>query len=136
MTALLDEHDPVGTSRTALQEVLDQDAVRSVFQPLVELASGEVVGYEALARGPLGPLERPDHLFAAARRHGLLAEVDAACRLAAVRGALEHQILAPLTIFVNVEPEALERTSLASLAALSAGAPVSCGWCWRSPSGP
>ncbi|SDT15293.1 EAL domain, c-di-GMP-specific phosphodiesterase class I (or its enzymatically inactive variant) [Friedmanniella luteola] len=122
MTALLGTDDPA-TSLAVLQRVLDEGAVRSVYQPLVELTTGRLVGYEALARGPVGPLERPDHLFAAARRHGLLAELDAACRLAAVRGGVDHGLVAPLTLFVNVEPEVLERAPLADLVALAERAP-------------
>ena len=98
--------------------------VRSVFQPIVDLDSGTVVAYEALARGPRGSaLERPDHLFAAARTAGLLAELDAACRAAAFRGAIEAGLLAPLTLFVNVEPEVLDRAPLSDLLAIAAGAP-------------
>ncbi|GAA1431507.1 hypothetical protein GCM10009616_18800 [Microlunatus lacustris] len=121
MTALLPADDT--TSRTALQRVLDEGSVRSVFQPIVDLATHRVVAYEALARGPVGALERPDHLFATARRHGLLAELDAACRAAALRGALEHGLLDPLTLFVNVEPEVLERTPLHELVELAERAP-------------
>ena len=97
--------------------------VRSLFQPIVDLDSGTVVAYEALARGPRGSaLERPDHLFAAARAAGLLAELDAACRVAAFRGAIEAGLLAPLTLFVNVEPEVLDRAPLEDLLAIAAGA--------------
>ena len=62
-----------------------------VYQPIVDLDDGAVVGYEALARGPEGsPLERPDQLFATARRAAdRLGELDWACRAAAVDGALE-----------------------------------------------
>ena len=59
-----------------------------MYQPIVELDSGRVVAYEALARGPVGPLERPDLLFAAARPAGRLAELDELCRAAAFRGAV------------------------------------------------
>ena len=98
--------------------------VRSVFQPIVDLDSGRAVAYEALARGPRGSaLERPDHLFAAARTAGLLAELDAACRAAAFRGAIEAGLLAPLTLFVNVEPEVLDSAPLDDLLAIAAGAP-------------
>ena len=120
MTSVLhaDERAP-SPSASALQEVLRGEGVRSVFQPIVDLASGQVAAYEALARGPVGPLERPDVLFAVAREAGLLSELDAACRAAALRGAVGHDLRPPLTVFVNVEPEVLERAPLAELAALA-----------------
>jgi EAL domain-containing protein (putative c-di-GMP-specific phosphodiesterase class I) len=43
-------------ARQALADVLEHGSVRTVFQPIVELASGAVVAYEALSRGPAGPL--------------------------------------------------------------------------------
>ncbi|WP_448614873.1 diguanylate cyclase domain-containing protein [Modestobacter sp. URMC 112] len=101
---------------TAVREVLRSGGVRSHFQPIVEIDTGRVVAYEALARGPEGPLRTPDALFAAARGAGLLAELDAACRAAAFRGAVEQGLLAPLTVFVNVEPEVLDDAPLAALA--------------------
>ena len=98
-------------------------AVRSVFQPIVDLDAGAVVAYEALARGPQGPLERPDALFAAARAAGCLAELDEACRAAAFHGAVEQGLLAPLTLFVNVEPEVLDTAPLDDLLAIAEAAP-------------
>jgi len=100
---------------TSIHEVLSRGAVRSVFQPIVDLDTAAVVAYEALARGPQGPLERPDELFAAARAAGCLAELDEACRLAALRGGREQGLLAPLTLFVNVEPEVLDSAPLEDL---------------------
>ncbi|MDO8188420.1 EAL domain-containing protein [Conexibacter sp. JD483] len=82
--------------------------VSAVYQPVIELASGGVVGYEALARGPQGgELERPDKLLSAARRAGLLAQVDWECRLAAVSGALDAGLDRSTTLFLNMEPEAV-----------------------------
>lgn len=82
--------------------------LRSVYQPIVELATGDVVGFEALARGPAGgDLERPDQLFAAARQAGALAELDWACRIGALAGAEHGGLSHPLTLFINVEPAAL-----------------------------
>ncbi|WP_431521227.1 diguanylate cyclase domain-containing protein [Blastococcus capsensis] len=95
-----------------------------MFQPIVELDTGRVVAYEALARGPQGPLERPDLLFAAARSAGRLAELDEICRAAAFRGAVEQGLLAPLTVFVNVEPEILDSAPLDDLLAIAEGAPA------------
>jgi diguanylate cyclase (GGDEF)-like protein/PAS domain S-box-containing protein len=106
-----------------VHEVLVRQAVSSVFQPIVDLDSGAVVAYEALARGPVGPLERPDALFAAARSVGRLAELDDLCRRAAFTGAVEHGLLAPLTLFVNVEPEVLDTAPLDDLLAIAEAAP-------------
>ena len=64
-----------GTSEhgAELDRILRLHAIRSVFQPIVDLDTGRTVAYEALARGPAGsPLAAPQPLFAAARRHGRL----------------------------------------------------------------
>ncbi len=106
-----------------IHAVLADAAVRSVFQPIVELESGRVVAYEALARGPQGPLESPFALFDAARAAGRLPELDGACRAAAFRGAIEHGLLEPLTLFVNVEPEVLDAAPLDDLLAIADSAP-------------
>ncbi len=74
------------TNAITLDDLLTADGLRAIFQPLVELASGEVVGYEALVRGPAGTeLERPDALFACAREEGRLGELDWARRTSPAR---------------------------------------------------
>ena len=93
---------------TELGRILAEDALRIRFQPIVELTTGQVIGYEALARGPEGLRERPDILFAAARREGRLAELDWACRNAALRAALAGGLRPPHALFVNAHPEALD----------------------------
>jgi PAS domain S-box-containing protein len=113
-----DEHDVdqfLTESAPAVRTVIRNGAIASLFQPIVELDSGRVVAYEALARGPEGPLRAPDVLFAAARAEGCLTELDQACRAAALRGAVQQGLLAPLTVFVNVEPDALDDAPLAAL---------------------
>jgi EAL domain-containing protein (putative c-di-GMP-specific phosphodiesterase class I) len=97
---------PVNELVELLDEVLRFRAVHAVYQPLVELASGEPVGYEALARGPEGPLQRPDVLFATAAEAGRVAELDWLCRTAALEGALEAELPAGHWLGVNAEPVA------------------------------
>lgn len=80
-----------------------------LFQPIVDLRTEEVIGYEALARGPQGsPWERPQELFTQARVEGRLREMDWACRVAAVR---DVRALSPAPpgwrLFLNTEPEVL-----------------------------
>ena len=95
--------------RDELDDILAHSRLRTLFQPIVELESRSVVAYEALTRGPLGSmLEQPDALFAAARRHHRLAELDSACRVAAFASAAEGGLMSPRALFVNAEPEALD----------------------------
>jgi diguanylate cyclase (GGDEF)-like protein/PAS domain S-box-containing protein len=108
---------------TSIAEVIADGAVVSVYQPIVDLQSGAVVAYEALARGPEGDLASPDALFTAGREAGLLAQLDEACRAAAFRGAVEKGLLAPLTVFVNVEPEVLDSAPVEDLVAIADAAP-------------
>ncbi|NIZ90368.1 EAL domain-containing protein [Kineococcus rubinsiae] len=108
---------------STIEQIIADDSLHSVFQPIIDLDSGAVVAYEALARGPLGPLSGPNEMFAAARRAGLLAVLDRACRAAAFRGALAHGLLAPLTLFVNVEPGVLDTAPVDDLLALADSAP-------------
>jgi diguanylate cyclase (GGDEF)-like protein len=71
------------------------------FQPVLELATGRVSGYEALARMPT---RAPDEWFAQAHRVGLGAELEAA----AVAAALAAPGRPPGTFLaVNVSPRAL-----------------------------
>jgi EAL domain-containing protein (putative c-di-GMP-specific phosphodiesterase class I) len=93
----------------AVTALLRDRSVLPLFQPIVDLTTGAVVGVEALARGPAGsPLERPDQLFAAARRAGQLGPVDLLCAERALECALEAADLPPL-LFVNAEPAVLHQ---------------------------
>ena len=74
--------------REALREMMDQGLVEVAFQPLVQLATGDIVGYEALVRahhqelGAFSPLALfkllafvdPGTSSGAAMRAGLVAE--------------------------------------------------------------
>lgn len=107
----------------AIERLIQGQHVYSVLQPIVELSTGAVVGYEALARGPHGPLATPDAMFAAARAQGHLAALDMECRRAALRAAVEHGVTSPQWLFVNVEPEILEQAPMEDLLAIADGAP-------------
>jgi len=106
-----------------IHAVLDTRAVTPVFQPLVRLDTGEIIGYEALTRGPAGtPWESPATLFAAARQVGRETELDWLCRAEAYRAALEANLDPSLTLFVNMEPAAWRADCPADLLPLLAEA--------------
>src|SRR5437763_1885854 len=75
-----------GGDIAAVQTVLSlPDGVVPVFQPLVSLTTGQVAGFEALARFPHPPARRPDEWFAVAQRVGLGPELEARAVRAAHR---------------------------------------------------
>src|SRR5215207_6487190 len=100
---------PSPTTVEDFRRVLDERAVQPLFQPLIDLESRHVLGYEALARGPMGSvLESPAALFGAAWRAGRVAELDWVCRAAAAfTEAVRGGLVPPLTLFVNAEPVTL-----------------------------
>lgn len=116
---------PTSASRTYrdIHQVIDDRAVVPVFQPLVRLDLGEVVGYEALTRGPAGtPWESPMVLFGAAADAGRFAELDWVCRATAYDAALRAGLSEGMSLFVNTEPVALGSPCPPDLAAVVAAA--------------
>jgi diguanylate cyclase (GGDEF)-like protein len=84
-----------------LRGMLRDGGVRAVFQPIVDLSSGELHGFEALARPEgLGAHGSVENLFAAALRLGLGIDLDWFCRRAALDGS--RQLPDPATLFINV----------------------------------
>lgn len=111
------------TVHESVGEILAGGLVRTVFQPIVDLESREVVAHEALSRGPAGPLESPLALFGAARDAGRLADLDHACALSAFGSAIGASLVAPGAVLVNVEPEVLDTSRLDDLLAVVEQAP-------------
>lgn len=63
-----------------LDDILRDDRLHAVFQPIAGSAELDIVGYEGLIRGPAGSaLETPAALFAAARAAGREADLERAC---------------------------------------------------------
>lgn len=83
-------------------------AINPVFQPIVDLATGEVVGYESLARGPQdSPFATPAGLFSSVASTEQLARLDALCQQRALELAEQNGFGAGLALFINVEPAAV-----------------------------
>jgi EAL domain-containing protein (putative c-di-GMP-specific phosphodiesterase class I) len=88
------------------------DGIVPVFQPIVEVAIGRVVGYEALARFPALPERAVDECFARAHRCGLGPDLEAR----AVASALAVPGRPPGTyLSVNVSPSALASAEVAAV---------------------
>ena len=80
------------------------------YQPIVELASGKVVAYEALARSRLIGLETPNVMFSAAAQLGQSAKLSEHLR----RTAVEHSYQLPDVphLFLNTHPSELDTGTL------------------------
>lgn len=85
-----------------IRRILDEGLVFPVFQPIVDLRSGRLLGAEALARFDTEPAHPPNEWFAEAAEVGLGTELD----LAAVRAALAclDDLPADTFLSVNVAP--------------------------------
>jgi EAL domain-containing protein (putative c-di-GMP-specific phosphodiesterase class I) len=96
--------------REALLQIIYNEDLWTAFQPIVEMESGQVMGYEALARGPRGTdLEYPVALFGLAGRFGMGDELERACRR---RSFTDWEAFgAPARLFINTVPATVRDTS-------------------------
>ena len=86
-----------------LTEIVRTGALTTVFQPIVRLASGDHLGYEALTRLVTeSPLRNPETLFGYATRKHQIPELEIACMRTSLGSAGPLGGSAPL--FVNVHP--------------------------------
>lgn len=92
--------------REELKKIIDEKNIRTLFQPIISMKTGEILGYETLSRGPEGsPLESPLALFAAAKKHKLLFPLEKVCREKALNKARELDN--GYKIFINVDPHVI-----------------------------
>jgi diguanylate cyclase (GGDEF)-like protein len=89
-----------------IARVLEGGLLATVFQPVVNLFDGAVLGYEALAR-PEGfaAMDSVDEVFEAARTSGHIRDLDWVCRCRAVEDAT--QLPKEATLFLNISASSL-----------------------------
>jgi EAL domain-containing protein (putative c-di-GMP-specific phosphodiesterase class I) len=96
--------------RERLLEIIQNREIWTAFQPIIELESGAVMGWEGLSRGPrASDLEPPVALFGQAGRHGVTEELERACRRQAF---VDWKALArDGHLFINTVPATVRDTS-------------------------
>lgn len=89
-----------------VHEVLQQRDLSALFQPILDLRRGEILGYEGLIRGPAdSALHSPINLFAAAQRQGLALEIEMLSRQVVLEAFAQLNL--PGNLFLNVSPDTL-----------------------------
>jgi len=89
-----------------LRRIIQEAKIETVFQPVVDLRTHAVLGYEALSRGPAdSPLELPRAMFLASDEAGISSDLDRTCRETALRAMRE--IAKPGKVFLNALPHDL-----------------------------
>ena len=93
-----------------LSRILHLGLVKSVYQPIVDIKSQRVMGFEALTRVGSGRFETIEMLFKAAEANDVLWSLERLCR----RKALEA--LPPIDgdqlLFLNIEPDSIHDPQL------------------------
>jgi EAL domain-containing protein (putative c-di-GMP-specific phosphodiesterase class I) len=93
-------------TRCRLQDLLLGHEIHTVFQPIVDLQQGGLLGFEALSRGPGGTSHAsPISLFEAAAAADLVFELDRHCRRRALKTA--RGLPAPFLLFINIVPASM-----------------------------
>ena len=100
------KHRRERTEAVELKRILAEAALTAVFQPIVDLLSGEVLGHEGFVRGPQdGPLQSASALFQMSGSEGVSRDLDRLARRTVLR---EAAALPPSgMLFVNVLPAGL-----------------------------
>lgn len=99
-----------------LQEIMSSSQIRIFFQPIYKLDGlTDVLGYEALSRGPAGSLfESAEFMFTLASDTGMLNRLENLCQTRLI-STLQKQPEAPM-VFINLEPSFLENDRYQQLA--------------------
>ncbi len=88
-----------------LERIIREDDIYTVFQPIVNLRTGAILGYEALSRCQSPLFKGPQELFEAARNYNRLWDLELACRNKALMNYSRYRLDSYL--FLNVDPHVI-----------------------------
>ncbi|WP_028766567.1 GGDEF domain-containing protein [Shewanella fidelis] len=89
-----------------LDKIIDKEKIKAVFQPICNISTHKIHGFEALSRGPEhSPLYSPVPLFRTAAYEGRLSELEGVCRRISIQQFKHSQLQGKL--FLNISPKAL-----------------------------
>ncbi|MCC7531931.1 MAG: EAL domain-containing protein, partial [Candidatus Melainabacteria bacterium] len=103
-------------TRDIVDVLCDASAFRTVFQPIIDLSTEQVSGYEILSRGPDGAFESPADFFRVCVENNILTTVDLSCVkmcIAATTGVKQN-----MRFHLNIFPSTLLDTPIEQLLSL------------------
>ncbi|WP_432260550.1 EAL domain-containing protein [Cupriavidus sp. TMH.W2] len=108
LPAATPSHEPAPGASAAGLALARLPRLHAVFQPIVQADDGEILGYEALIRGPVGsPWAAPDALFRLAQ--GVAATIALEIHAARTALAAWRSLDLPGKLFLNFSPLTLRR---------------------------
>ena len=95
--------------KNSLDEIIQYKRIKTVFQPIISLKDGSILGHEALSRiTGESEIKNPEELFALASRYNRLWELEQLCRTTAFEAAFRFMIPPyDKMLFVNVNPNTM-----------------------------
>ena len=88
---------------TDLRETLRTGSLYIDYHPIVVAETQEIFGYEALARGTMKSMRRPEVMFEVAAQTDMIWELSRLCRNTAISG-MKERLTANQLLFINVDP--------------------------------
>jgi EAL domain-containing protein (putative c-di-GMP-specific phosphodiesterase class I) len=93
-------------STIEFDQIIKQENIIPVFQPIFDITNGDLIGHEALTRGPEdSPFFYPSKLFTKAIQLGKLHELELICRQKSIQTFSELNL--PGKLFLNVSASLL-----------------------------
>jgi len=101
--------------KTNIQNLIDENNVITLFQPVISLKDKRVIGFEALSRGlcsATGKVIQPLELFSIARSEGVETELDRLCRHTALKSFKSIPGHEKFILFLNIDTSVIDKADL------------------------
>lgn len=98
---------------TNIEAIIINEQIDTLYQPIVNLITGEVMGYEALSRGPKeSPYYSPIDLIDAAEKEGLSNDLEYVLRKKAIQNL--EGLETNQRLFININPKIMSSNPIES----------------------
>lgn len=92
--------------KSELNQIITNKRIRTFYQPIIDMESQDIYGYEALSRGPTDSIfQDPELLFEFARKVNMITELERLCRETAISNS--NTLKKDVKLFINTEVQAI-----------------------------